>query len=294
MINDLILQVSAAAEPVVPDLGDTAKLIEETGIETVLSAVVIVCLMTALGFAVWFGRKKLSGNYIEKDKAIEYVKKEHSEIIVKKVNELSDLRQHDAFDMWDQVIRQTQTMRILDKNGNVDETRTNIARDLIVWHMRAYRNVFRHLLDEAYNLVDKDPETFEEYFGDGKGFQHMVNKSFTNIKSGVMNKLRNELKMPKFIYDSFDEYRKEINETMRDMLQIAVANHSNNYWRMHEVLNSQYAFSRGFAASVLNFMDKIDSRLEGVEYKSVSVDMTADSFTVPNFDKNCGHDIFNL
>ena len=297
MFNDLILRTAAAVEEVTPpSLGEAVDLIESNGIETVLSAVVIVCLMTALGFAVWLGRKRLGGNYIKKDEAIAYVKKEHSDMIVKQVNELPDLRQHDAFDMFDQVLRSSYILRILDKDGNVDEARTNIAKDLIQWHMRGYRNVFKHILDEAYQLVEKDPNTFEEYFGDSKSFHHMINQSFTNIKAGVMNKLRNELQMPKFIYDTFDEMRQEINETMRDMLQIAVSNHSNNYWRMHEVLNSQYAFSRVFKTGVVNFIDKMGDKLDGVNYESGSGSyMTAAAFTAPKFTTpNAGPDIFNL
>ena len=266
----------------VPDLADTTELIEANGIETVLSALVVIAIVVAIGLFSWWARRRISDSFIHKDDVIDYMKQKHPKLIKQGVQELSDLREHDAFDMWNRELRYCDTLQIKDKDGNIDHVQTAIAKDIIQWNIRGYRNVFKKMLDESYNLVDKDPDTFEEYFGDSKGFGHMVNNAFTQVKAAVAYKLKDEQKMPVDIYDSFDQYRSEVNETVRDMLQIAVANHTMNYWRMHEVLNSQYAFTRTLRLSTLNFF-----KCSGIDFTDVEYDGSSDN-TLINFSPEVG------
>ena len=272
--------LAAAAVENVPDLDKTVDLIENSGIETVLSAVVVIALMTGMGLLIWWLKRKLSGDYIHKDKVIEYVKEHKPEKIKPSVKELADLRDHDAFDMWDREIRYCESMTIRDPDGSLNKVKTDIARDIVQWTIRANRNTFKKILDEAYNLVEKDPDTFEEYFGDPKSFQHIVNKALTQIKTAITYKLKDDLKMPDNILVAFDQYRAEVHETMRDMLQLAVTNHTNNYWRMHEVLNSQYAFTRTLRLSVTNFIMYSQIDFSEIEYIRRDGEGTLPTFSV--------------
>lgn len=289
MFNYLL---SASVEAT-PSLSDTVDLIEKSGVETVLSAVVVITLLSGLGIFFWWLKRKLSGDYIHKDKALEYVKESQPEKLKPDIRDLSDLRDHDAFDMWAREIRFADSMEIRDKQGNVDRFKTDVARDIIQWTIRANRNAFKRILDEAYNLVDKDPDTFEEYFGDAKSFQHKVNNALTQIKTAISYKLRDDLEMPDIVVNSFDQYRAEVHETMRDMLQIAVTNHTNSYWRMHEVLNSQYAFTRTLRISVFNFLIMANDSFEGLEYHSSS-ESTLPSYKInKDYTPNSASSIFD-
>ena len=262
----LMLAATESGLPV-PDLKDATELIESNGIETVLSAVVVVTIMAGIGLLIWWARRRLSGDYVRKDAAVAYVKKHHPKLIKPSIGELADLRDHDAFDMWNRELRLSDTLQVRTADGSIDVVQTRIAKDLIRWNIRANRNLFKRMLDEAYLHVPKDPTNFEEYFGDSKGFGHKVNQAFTDVKSAVAMKLKTDLRMPVIVYDSFEEHRSEVHETMRDMLQIAIANHTNNYWRMHEVLNSQYAFTRTFRFSVLNYLRCCDIDFSKITYE---------------------------
>lgn len=263
----------------VPSLNETVDLIEKSSIETVLSAVVIIVLVTGIGIFAWWLRRKLSGDYIHKDKTLEYVKENHPEKIKPSINELSDLRDHDAFDMWDRELRYCDSLQVKDQSGKINTKYSAIAKDLIQWTIRANRNTFKKMLDEAYQLVEQDPEAFERYFGDSKGFNHKINGALTQIKAAISYKLKDELEMPELVYNSFEQYREEVQETMRDMLQIAVTNHTNNYWRMHEVLNSQYAFTRTLRLSVINFLICSGGKFDDVEYVGGKSESTMHNFT---------------
>lgn len=251
-----------------PSLNDTVDTISKNGIETVLSAVVIITILTGLSIFAWWLKRKLSGDYIKKSDALAYVRKNHPDVIKPTVTELADLRDHDAFDMWDRELRYCDSLQVVNPDGTINLVQSAIAKDIIQWNIRAHRNTFKKILDESYNLVKKDPSTFEEYFGDSKGFNHKINNAYTQIKAGVAYKLKGDLKMPEIVFDSFDQYRAEVHETMRDMLQIAVTNHTNNYWRLHEVLNAQYAFTRTFRISVMNFLSCSGDKFNEVEYVS--------------------------
>lgn len=261
--------LTAVAE-VSPKLGETVDIINKSGLETVLSAVVVMALVAGVGIFAWWIRRKLSGDYIHKDEVLNYVKEKHPSRVKPPITELADLRTHDAFDMWDREIRTCDSIQIRDNNGNVDYTKSALAKDIIQWTIRAHRNTFKKMLDESYNLVSKSPESFEDYYGDPKGFQHKINNAYTQIKAAISYKIKDDLKMPLIVFDNFEQYRSEIQETMRDMLQIAVTNHTNNYWRMHEVLNSQYAFTRTLRASVITFLKCYCPDISNITYTSVT------------------------
>ena len=266
MINYLL----AASMDVAPDLKETVGIIEKSGLETVLSAVVIMALVAGVSIFIWWIRRKLSGDYIHKDEVLNYVKDKHPSRVKPPITELADLRTHDTFDMWDRELRSCDSIRIRDDNGVINDTKSALAKDIIQWTIRAHRNTFKKMLDESYNLVSKSPESFEDYYGDPKGFQHKVNNAYTQIKSAITYKIKDDLKMPSIVFDTFEQYRSEVQETMRDMLQIAVTNHTNNYWRMHEVLNSQYAFTKTLRISVMTFFKCYCPDLSNIHYSSVT------------------------
>jgi hypothetical protein len=206
-----------------------------------------VVVLAVLGCAIYlvfrYYNRKISGDYISKDELLDYVKKHFRHILRPAAEERAHLHTHPLFNVT------TTNMR----KAEAADT-SNAVRDIIVWNLRAYRDAFSDLIDEAY----KNKEGFDAFWPTPEIFKSKVSAVIADIDAAVKYRLVDEFGLPKDYYNAWITYRSDHDALMDDMLDLASTKET-PYDRITSVLDSQFAKASSFRRMVVGFAATVSS-----------------------------------
>jgi hypothetical protein len=246
-------------DPLKP-VSDAADLIGKHGSDVVFTSLWVVLIASAISLAVWYTYRRLNGSYIHVDKIIDYLKENNSKVLRKEWNELPDLRSHQVFGAWQKELRESATVIVCNKDGSDSKLKTDLARDVISWSIRGYRDVIKTLLNLAY----KDKDGFENYFGNSKECLRLVENTYLDANDGVRVRLIEELGFPVIVWEKLSRLRNKHHELMNKMFVLAINNHDVNYYRINEILNSYYAAADSISSAICSCISLLD--LDDITY----------------------------
>lgn len=236
-------------------VGAWTKMIGDNGAMIVIVAV-FLCLITSGGFlALWYWKRRLSGEHIAKDDVLAYVRKEHPSVLKPDIAHLPDLKDHPCFAACTKQIRSAEAL-VMTVTGdgpsamNARKVATDLARDLVIWTLRAYRDGMHELVVEGYEHATG----LNGYLGDAARFRSLVDGRYTAILSAVRYRLVTEFNFPAEVYDHFQAYREPSDEVMGEMLGLAASTQTEAYWRLKSSLDSVYARALSFRDLVEQFL----------------------------------------
>lgn len=233
--------------------GGTAGMIADYGMLVVVGAVFLGAVGLGIRLLYRYFDRMTSGKWLEKEKALEYVKETYPGLLKKTYKELPDLRDHPAFAKYAEEIRTCAALHI-HIGGFEDRIKTSLVRDIVQVTLKAHRTGFAGMLQFAYS---HQPD-FDSYFGDARKFHSHVSGLRNRIERAVKEKMA-DMEVPSYIFDGLTLEMSGHTRMMASMLDLAAANHDENYWRMNEVLNSEYAWCSGFREAVAHYIGEIDT-----------------------------------
>lgn len=224
-------------DPAINAAGKTAGMVVDYGM-LVFCGVAVLFFIGGVGYLMFrYANQRISGEYVHKDKVIDYVKEHHSEVLRKNAEERPSLMVHRIFNIATTIIRRAEAA----------ETSAAV-RDLIVWTLRAYRDGFLDLVEEAY----KNKDGFDAFWPTPEIFKAKVSNLITEIDAAVRCRLVDEFNFPISYYNAWITFRGDHDKLMDDMLDLA-SDRETPYDRVVAVLDSLYAKAASFQRMVTGF-----------------------------------------
>lgn len=203
----------------------TAGLIEDKGMLIVVGALFIIAAAIAIWLVARYWNRKLNGEYIKQSDVIDWIKKNKPEVLKPDISVLPNLRNHRFFN------ESTRQIRIAEGSSQ-----NIIERDLVVWTLRGYRDVFADIVELAY----EDKSGFDEIIGDPTKFRSKIDSASVEASAAIRYRLVDEFGFSSSLYAKWQKSRETSDDLMTNMLEIA-AERLSAYDRLQCILDSQYA-----------------------------------------------------
>ncbi len=240
--------------------GKTAGMIADYGMLVMVGALALIVAGGTFYLIFLYWRRRVGAEYIERSKALEYVRKEFPHLFKKTADDLPKLIDHPLFAACTNEIRGAESLFIRSPDGAVKDLDTMLARDLLVWTLRGIRDVTAGVVQAAY----EHKEGFEPALGDSQRFVALVMENYSLVEGAVRQRLVEEYNYPVAVYDTWRERRRDTDRLMHDMVELAATQNDQNYWRLNAVLNSLFARVTILRDTVCSYINHVD--LTGIKY----------------------------
>lgn len=233
-------QVAETTSPVdhgINAAGKTAGLVVDYGMLT-MCGVAALFFMGAVGWLMFrYFNQRISGDYVHKDNVVDYFKENHSNLMRKNTEDRPSLLVHRIFTISTTIIRRAEAADTSDA-----------VRDLTVWTLRAYRDAFLDLIEDAY----KHKDGFDAFWPTPEIFKSKVANLITEIDAAIRCRLVDEFSFPISYYNAWITFRSDHDKLMEDMLDLA-SDRETPYDRVLSMLDSLFAKASSFQRMVGNF-----------------------------------------
>ncbi len=242
--------------------GKTAGMVVDYGMLVMVGAILLLALGAILFLAFRYWNRRIGGDYIEREKVLEYVREKYPDALRTPTEALPRLTEHPVFALCTNAIRAAESTLLRDATtGGILQPHTDMVRDLLAWTLRGTRSICLNVVTAAYEHKDG----FEKSLGDKQRFASIAMETYATVEGAVRQRLVEEFDFPAMVYDAWRDHRREADNLMADMVELAASQHDTNYWRMVAVLNSVYARVMVLHHNVFAFI-RANPEMKGVTY----------------------------
>lgn len=249
---------TTASTGVASEVGSFAKMIGDNGMMICVCAVVLMGLAGTMVIGLKYWNRRVGGEYIKKSEIKDYLKENHPELLITSADDLPKLSEHSFFATCTTGIRSAESMRI-----GTSVVKTDLAKDLLTWSFRAYRNVFAGLVEAIY----EHKNGFDAAAGNRQRVQALISEHLSIVNGGIRSKLVGELEYPVAVYDAWYNEQRERDRALVDVIELVIAQNPQAYWQISNTLTALYFKALTMEDEVIHFFENFT--VEGVAYESL-------------------------
>lgn len=222
--------------------GKTAGMIADYGMLVMVGSLFLIAAGVAIWLVARYWSRKLNGEYIKNTEVIDWVKKNKPEILIPDISVLPHLKDHRFFN------ESSRQMRL------AESSKSKLERDLAVWTIRGYRDIFADIVESAY----EDKAGFDASIGDAAKFRARVDAALVDAAAAIRYRLVEEFGFPADVYSGWQQSREASDELMTNMLDVA-ASRLSPYDRLQCALDSQYARVLMMRKAISEYVSNVDN-----------------------------------
>lgn len=232
--------------------GKTAGLVADYGMLVMVGTLFLAAGASALWLTVRHFNRRTSDDFVPKAQVVEVARAQAPDLFKRQARELPDLRNHRMFQTA------TKLMRAAEAMGN-DDAVLRMARDVLVWTLRAHRDGYAELLEKVY----ANPAEFDARVGDAQALRATVEALQTEIDAAVRYRLVDEFHFPAKVYNAWVAAWADADDALAPAMGLAM-DRDEPYQRLQAVLDA--INTRCQLLPVVAAFEFSSSKWDGVEY----------------------------